>query len=128
MIEDLRKEMVKYLDDIKQNIKDPEDLKYIVDRTDVFFDEMLKKIREIVIYKTKEVSELKETQKEHDKKIEELHERIKDIYEDFYEEEYDSFELTCPYCNYYFEAEIDESQKEITCPECKNPIELDWDE
>ena len=46
-----------------------------------------------------------------------------DIYED--EDSYE-FEIVCPYCNYQFETEFDENQKEVKCPECNNVIELDW--
>ena len=65
-------------------------------------------------------------QKQDELKIEELTARIKNIYEDIYEKEEDGFEITCPYCNFDFYADVDEDFNEIKCPECENLIELDW--
>ena len=49
------------------------------------------------------------------------------VYEDIYDEEPESeFLINCPYCNFEFDADIDEDFNEIRCPECGNLIELDW--
>ena len=50
---------------------------------------------------------------------------LRNISNDIYEDE-DDFEIVCPYCNFEFIADIDESKTEIICPECENVIELDW--
>ena len=36
--------------------------------------------------------------------------------------------ISCPYCNYEFSVEYDDTNQEITCPNCNNLIELDWGE
>jgi len=49
------------------------------------------------------------------------------MYQDIYDDGNDmDFAIICPYCNYEFDAEIDEQFNEIKCPECGNTIELDW--
>jgi len=34
--------------------------------------------------------------------------------------------ISCPYCNFEFSVEYDDTNHEITCPKCNNLIELDW--
>ena len=34
--------------------------------------------------------------------------------------------ISCPYCNFEFSVEYDDTNHEITCPNCNNLIELDW--
>ncbi len=36
--------------------------------------------------------------------------------------------ISCPYCNFEFSVEYDDTNHEITCPKCNNLIELDWGE
>ena len=50
---------------------------------------------------------------------------IKNITKDIYDE-YEDFEIICPYCNYEFDSDVDETVSEVICPECENVIELDW--
>lgn len=128
MIKSLSNEMNQFLRDIKENIKNPEELSYILKRTENFFDAVIKEVEEIMKYKEKEFKKLEKKQKDQDKEINEMQEKVRDLYKDIYDEEYGDFEIICPYCNYLFNADIDESNKEIICPECNNIIELDWDE
>jgi len=128
MIKELSNEMHQFLNDIKENIKDPEDLKYLLKRTEKFFDIVLKEVEEIVNFKEEEMDRLEEKQKEQDARIEEMQQKVKNLCIDVYDEDYGDFEIICPYCNYEFDADIDETNKEIICPECNNSIELDWDE
>lgn len=58
--------------------------------------------------------------------VEEIKNKVNYMENDFYGEEEDYFEITCPYCNYKFEADIEENIDEIRCPDCQNIIELDW--
>ena len=37
-----------------------------------------------------------------------------------------SEKISCPYCNFDFLVEYDDSNHEITYPKCNNLIELDW--
>lgn len=48
----------------------------------------------------------------------------KDIYMD--DSEFD-LEIVCPYCNFTFMLDPNETRDEVECPECKNLIEIDWD-
>ena len=128
MIKELSNEMHQFLNDIKENIKNPEDLKYLLGRTEKLFDIVLKEVEEIVNFKEEEMDKLEEKQKEQDARIEEMQQQVKNLCIDVYEEDYENFEIICPYCNYRFDADIDETNKEIICPECNNFIELDWDE
>ena len=83
----------------------------------------------------KEIKELKQSQKEIDKKVSKISDAIKDIEVDIYgEEEEDDdddnnfdFEIECPYCENKFSIEADEKVKSVRCPNCNNKIELDWD-
>ena len=61
-------------------------------------------------------------------KMENLNENIETIFKDIYEDEEWDFNITCPYCNFEFSANIDENEEEIICPECNNTIELDWND
>lgn len=128
MIKELGNEMHKFLKDIKENIKDPEDLKYLLERTEKLFDIVLNDIEKIADYKENEINKLEEKQKEQEQRIEEMQEAVKELCRDVYDEDYGDFEIVCPYCNYEFGADIDETNSEIICPECTNIIELDWDE
>ena len=81
----------------------------------------------------KKFKELKNKQKKQDKRMDEietrmeyLDENIDNIFKDIYDEEEGDFKIRCPYCNYEFNADIDEHEEEVLCPECNNPIELDW--
>ena len=128
MVKELSDEMKSFLKDIKENIKNPEDLDYVLLRTEKLFDVVLKQVEEIANYKEEEMNKLQERQKEQHEKIIEMEEKMKQISMDMYDEEYGEFEIICPYCNFNFAADIDENIVEIECPECNNIIELDWNE
>lgn len=74
----------------------------------------------------KEMREIKENQKIMNDKMEKMQQIINHIENDIYADEGFDFEIVCPYCEYEFVIDADESKKEIECPECKNVIELDW--
>ena len=59
-------------------------------------------------------------------KIAKLEEKIDRMAKELYLNDVYDIEIVCPYCNYQFETEFDENQKEVKCPECNNVIELDW--
>ena len=127
MIKELNDEMHQFLDDIKDNIKDPQTLSYLITRTEKLFDVVLKEVENITDYKSEELNKLKEQQKEQNERIQEMENRLKEIYRDIYDEDGDGdFEIICPYCSYEFSADVSEAEKEIPCPECGNTIELDW--
>lgn len=65
-------------------------------------------------------------QQELENKMNKMESIINKIENDIYMDEAFDFEIVCPYCNYEFIVDIDESKTEIECPECSNVIELDW--
>lgn len=127
MLEDLKKEIHDFQKDIDENIKNEKDLLYIKERTAKLLDIVLSDIEKVMHYKEEQMNELIKKQEVEELKLQELAEKINNVYEDIYDEEEDGFSVNCPYCNYEFEASIDENFNEIRCPECENLIELDWE-
>ena len=76
------------------------------------------------------VKEVEETQKVIEDRIEIVKKAVDGIENDIYEDDEPyEFEISCPYCNNEFVADINsEENTEIECPECHNIIELDWNE
>ena len=122
----LKNEYKSFLDDIEKNIKDPKDLEYIKKRFASFLDVILDQMDYIMDYKKEQIEKLENTQKELDEKMNKMQQVIDNIEKDIYSDEGFDFEIICPYCNYEFIADIDDSKTEVQCPECKNMIELDW--
>lgn len=59
-------------------------------------------------------------------RIKTLEDRFSKMENEIYlDNEYD-LEILCPYCNYSFIIDSEESADEIKCPECNNIIEIDW--
>lgn len=113
---------------IEERITDPEDLDFIkqqiADISILYIDELNK----IMDLSERRVNQVYENQKVLEKKMSELEKGMNTIEKElFVEDEYD-FEITCPYCNYEFIADINSDKKEVECPECHNLIELDWNQ
>lgn len=126
MLEDLKKEMHSFLNDVNENIKDENDLIYIKERTSKLVDVMMNEVEKLIDYKEDKLNAIIKRQEQEELKLQELKEKIDSVYEDIYDEDDESFSINCPYCNNEFDAEIDEDFNEIRCPECGNLIELDW--
>ena len=126
MLEDLKNELNSFLKDMSENIKNPDDLIYIRNRTEKLVDVIFNEMDKIMNYNEDRLNALIKKQEQEDILIQELKERLEDIYEDIYDDEEGDFAIICPYCNFEFEANIDENFEEIRCPECGNTIELDW--
>ena len=133
MIKEIGNEMKSYINDLKDNIKNKEELNYLLDRTEKLFDSIFNELNKYADEEEKKLKELKTKQKRQEKRMDEietkmeyLDENIDNIYKDIYEEDEGEFKINCPSCNYEFSADIDIHQKEIYCPECNNIIELDW--
>ena len=84
----------------------------------------------------KKIKRLEEKQQKIEDKMLEVENFVNDIENDMLEEMEeivmdedieDGFEITCPYCNNDFCADIN-GKNEIACPTCKNIIELDWND
>ena len=127
MLDDLKKELLSFIKDINQNIKNEEDLLYITKRLDKLVDAFLKQAEEIIDYKADRLSSILEIQKTQSNRLEELQSKVDNICSDIYDEDInDEFDISCPYCGADFVALVDETINEIICPECSNHIELDW--
>ena len=122
----LKDEYKSFLDDIEKNIKNKEDLIYIKERFAKFMDVVIEKIDEILNNKNEELEQLLEMQKNLEARMDKMQAILDNIEKDIYSDEGFDFEIICPYCNYEFIADIDDSKTEVRCPECKNMIELDW--
>ena len=127
MLENLKKEMNNFFKDIDENIKDEKEQLYIKKRTADLVDFVTNEIEKIMNYKEDKLNALIKRQEQTDRIIQVLNDKMDNIYEDIYDESLENdFSISCPYCNYEFEADIDEEFNEIRCPECGNLIELDW--
>ena len=124
----IKNEYKSFLDDIEKNIKNKEDLEYIKKRFADFLDVVLEKMDYILDYKEEEMNKLEEKQNQIEAKMAKMQKIIDNIENDIYSEDGYDFEITCPYCNYEFIIDVDETKTEVQCPECKNMIELDWNE
>ena len=122
----IKNEYKSFLDDIEKNIKNKEDLEYIKKRFADFLDVVLEKMDYILDYKEEEMNKLEEKQNQIEAKMAKMQKIIDNIENDIYSEDGYDFEITCPYCNYEFIIDVDETKTEVQCPECKNMIELDW--
>ena len=126
MLENLKREANSFLNDLEKNIKDPKELRFLKTRSIEFINIVLDEIEKIMDYKEDRLNAIIRKQEQNDKSVQELQEKIDMMYQDIYEEESADFAIICPYCNYEFDAQIDENFNEIKCPECGNTIELDW--
>lgn len=125
MFEKLKEEMNRYFDDIDAMVTSKMEALKMKQRALELFNTVVDIVEEIADYKSEEIQELAKRQEEAEKRTEELKKKMDELFRDIYDE-YEDFDIVCPYCNYEFSAEIDQSSKEITCPECHNTIELDW--
>lgn len=122
----LKEEYKKFLNDIEQNMKNEEDLKYVKERFSLFVDVIIDEMDRIMKYKEAKMQSLEDTQKQLDERMNKIQQIIDNIEKDIYSEDGFDFEIICPYCNYQFLIDVDDNKTEIQCPECNNIIELDW--
>ena len=125
-MQDIKNEYKSFLDDIEKNIKNKEDLIYIKERFASFLEVVLEEMDSLADYRRSEVDEMARKQAEIESKLMKMEDTVGNLVKEIYDEEGFDFEIVCPYCNYEFIVDIDETKKEIECPECKNMIELDW--
>ena len=125
---DIKGKYKKILEDLENNIKDPEDLLYTKEKfmelTLIFMD-IVDRLTALTDARIKEVEE---RQAEINEKINNVQSMVDEIEGDIYEDDDDyEFEIICPYCNYEFTTDIEDGEKdEVKCPNCNNIIELDW--
>lgn len=125
---DIKGKYKKILEDLENNIKDPDDLLYTKEKfmelTLIFMDI----VDRLTALTDARIKEIEEKQQEIDSKISNVQSMVDEIEGDIYEDDESyEFEIVCPYCNYQFTTDIaDEEKDEIKCPKCNNVIELDW--
>ncbi len=125
---DIKGKYKKILEDLENNIKDPNDLIYAKEKfmelTLIFMDV----IDRLTLLTDVRIKEIEERQEEINNRINNVQTMVDEIEGDIYEDDdgYE-FEIVCPYCNYEFTTDIEDEEKdEIRCPKCNNIIELDW--
>ena len=69
MLEDLKKEMNSFLNDVNQNIKDENDLIYIKERTSKLLDVMMNEVEKLVDYKEDKLNAIVKKQQEEEFEI-----------------------------------------------------------
>ena len=125
---DIKGKYKRILEDLENNIKDPEDLLYTKEKfmelTLIFMDI----IDRLTALTDARIKEIEERQEEINNKISNVQSMVDEIEGDIYEDEDEyEFEIICPYCNYEFTTNIEDGEKdEVKCPNCNNIIELDW--
>ncbi len=125
---DLKSHYQKILKELKDNIKDEKERSFVINKfqeLSIMFMDIIDRLTYITDIRVKEVEE---KQKEVENKITSIQKAVDGIEDDIYEdEETYEFEITCPYCNNDFVADINSDMaSEVECPECHNIIELDW--
>lgn len=125
MIKDLKNEMMSFIKTLETTIKDEKELQCVKEKTAHLFEVFADELEKVFKYKEDEIKQIEQRQQQADDRLEEMDAMIKTITKDLYDE-YEDFEIVCPYCNYEFDSEVDETISEIICPECENIIELDW--
>lgn len=127
MIKDLKNEMMSFIEALETTIKDEKELQCLKEKTAHLFEVFADELENVFRYKEDKIKQIEQRQNLADEKLEEMDAIIKNITRDIYDE-YEDFEIICPYCNYEFDSDVDETISEIICPECQNTIELDWGE
>lgn len=113
---------------IEKRITNKEDLEFIKEQIADISMLYIDKLNKIMDISERRVNQVYENQKILDKKIAEVEKGMNVIEKElFVEEDYD-FEITCPYCNNEFVADVGSDVREIKCPECNNTIELEWNQ
>lgn len=126
MIQNIKKEICQFLEDIEKNKKDKKEQENIKEKANKLISVFLDEMDKIIEYEETKIDKIEEKQKEMNEQIEQMQKVIENIEKDIYiEDEYD-FDIICPYCNYEFAIKYDEEEKETECPQCHNIIELDW--
>ena len=123
-------ELKRALDNLKNSIKDKDDLDLV--KTEIFnlYNTFLDEISKMTDLANNRIAELAESQNVMLSRLEKIESGLNSIKKDIYmdeedDEDYD-LSITCPYCNKDFVVDAEDLKDEITCPECNNVIELDW--
>ena len=125
---DLKSRYKEILNELQENIKDEKERNFVITKfqeLSIIFMDIIDRLTYITDIRVKDVEE---KQKQIENKISDVQKVVDGIENDIYEDEEPyEFEITCPYCNHDFIADINsDTAIEVECPECHNIIELDW--
>lgn len=127
MNSEFKKEIHLFYKEIEKVVEGEEKQNYLKLKFLKFIEGNIARFEEETEKREEKLKELENKSDMMESTISEIRSIIKYIENDFYgEEDEDSFEITCPYCNYEFEADIEDNIDEIRCPDCNNIIGLDW--
>lgn len=121
---ELSKRFQDILKDIEGNITDEKEREYISNKIVEISMLHVSVINELTNIINNKIDKIQSKQNSMETKLNKIQSSISGIEDDIYDDGYD-FEITCPYCNKEFIADV-ESKTDIKCPECQNIIELDW--
>ena len=130
---DLKNHYQSILAELDNHFQDKEEKAFVLNKfqeLSMMFMDVIDRLTFLTDIRVKEVEEkLKEMAKNYGK-TEIVKKAVDGIENDIYEDDEPyEFEISCPYCNNEFVADINsEENTEIECPECHNIIELDWNE
>lgn len=126
---DLKKKYNEVLQNLKDNIANPRDLKYAQEQVKKLANAFLDEMERMEKLTDSKFVELDKKQLDLERKIASLEKTLNGIEKDIYDidDNYYDLEVVCPYCNYEFVLEEDTERSEVECPECGNIIEIDWE-
>ena len=90
------------------------------------YSNKMEDIKKLIENLENQMKQMIENQHKIENKMNKIQEKLENIEKDIYIDEESDSDIICPYCNYEFEIEYDEEEKETECPSCHNIIELDW--
>lgn len=127
---DLKNHYQSILTELDNHFQDKEEKAFVLNKfqeLSMMFMDVIDRLTYLTDIRVKEVEE---KQKVIEDRIEIVKKAVDGIESDIYEDDEPyEFEISCPYCNNEFVADINsEENTEIECPECHNIIELDWNE
>lgn len=127
---DLKNHYQSILTELDNHFQDKEEKAFVLNKFQELSMMFMDVIDRLTYLTDMRVKEVEEKQKIIEDRIEIVKKAVDGIENDIYEDDEPyEFEISCPYCNNEFVADINsEENTEIECPECHNIIELDWNE
>ena len=127
---DLKNHYQSILAELDNHFQDKEEKAFVLNKFQELSMMFMDVIDRLTFLTDIRVEEVEEKQKVIEDRIEIVKKAVDGIENDIYEDDEPyEFEISCPYCNNEFVADINsEENTEIECPECHNIIELDWNE
>ena len=125
---DLKNHYQSILAELDNHFQDKEEKAFVLNKFQELSMMFMDVIDRLTFLTDIRVKEVEEKQKVIEDRIEIVKKAVDGIENDIYEDDEPyEFEISCPYCNNEFVADINsEENTEIECPECHNVIELDW--